>query len=100
MAISLVVAACPLASPRLSHFGVVSKQLSLRLSTYTWQHVALLSQRADIDFRSPAFIEKMLNLDTEGRYFIRTVGEEPHYAYNRVGLTGEFHEAVPARDQC
>jgi hypothetical protein len=36
-----------------------------------------------------AFIEKMLSLDTEGRYFIRTCGEEPHYAYNRVGLTGE-----------
>ncbi len=37
-----------------------------------------------------AFIEKMLSLDTKGKYFIRTCGEEPHLAYNRVGLTGEF----------
>lgn len=36
-----------------------------------------------------AFIEKMLSLDTAGKYFIRTCGEEPHYAYNRVGLTGK-----------
>jgi len=35
-----------------------------------------------------AFIEKMLTLDTAGRYFIRTCGEEPMVAYNRVGLTG------------
>ena len=32
----------------------------------------------------------MLSLDTEDKYFIRTCGEEPHYAYNRVGLTGEY----------
>jgi hypothetical protein len=39
--------------------------------------------------RSPAaFIEKMLTLDTAGKYFIRTCGEEPMVAYNRVGLTG------------
>ncbi|GAA5999895.1 hypothetical protein JCM10207_005960 [Rhodosporidiobolus poonsookiae] len=39
-----------------------------------------------------AFIEKLLDLDKDaGRYFIRTAGEEPHYAYNRVGLT-EFFE--------
>ncbi|WOO81680.1 Nitrite reductase [NAD(P)H] [Vanrija pseudolonga] len=37
-----------------------------------------------------AFIEKMLALDTEGKYFIRTCGEEPTYAYNRVGLTEYF----------
>jgi NAD(P)H-nitrite reductase large subunit len=37
-----------------------------------------------------AFIEKMLTLDTAGRYFIRTCGEEPMVAYNRVGLTGQF----------
>ncbi|KAL7420621.1 hypothetical protein Q5752_004572 [Cryptotrichosporon argae] len=37
-----------------------------------------------------AFIEKMLTLDVAGRYFIRTCGEEPHYAYNRVGLTEYF----------
>jgi NAD(P)H-nitrite reductase large subunit len=37
----------------------------------------------------PAFIEKMLTLDTAGRYFIRTCGEEPMVAYNRVGLTGQ-----------
>ena len=32
---------------------------------------------------------EMLTLDVDGRYFIRSCGEEPHYAYNRVGLTGE-----------
>ncbi|GAA98797.1 uncharacterized protein L969DRAFT_50632 [Mixia osmundae IAM 14324] len=37
-----------------------------------------------------AFIEKMLNLDTEGKYFIVTCGEEQHLAYNRVGLTEYF----------
>jgi len=37
-----------------------------------------------------AFIEKMLTLDTAGRYFIRTCGEEPMVAYNRVGLTGQY----------
>ncbi|GAA5857736.1 hypothetical protein JCM1840_000889 [Sporobolomyces johnsonii] len=37
-----------------------------------------------------AFIEKLLNLDEEGRYFIRTCGEEDHLAYNRVGLTEYF----------
>lgn len=36
-----------------------------------------------------AFIEKMLALDTAGVYFLRTCGEEPTLAYNRVGLTGE-----------
>jgi NAD(P)H-nitrite reductase large subunit len=36
----------------------------------------------------PAFIEKMLTLDTVGKYHIRTCGEEPTVAYNRVGLTG------------
>lgn len=41
-----------------------------------------------------AFIEKMLTLDTTGKYFIRTCGEEPHLAYNRVGLTGESWEEV------
>ncbi|TNY23557.1 NADPH nitrite reductase [Rhodotorula diobovata] len=35
-----------------------------------------------------AFIEKMLDLDKDsGRYFVRTCGEEPHLAYNRVALT-------------
>ncbi|WWC68372.1 nitrite reductase [NAD(P)H], large subunit [Kwoniella pini CBS 10737] len=37
-----------------------------------------------------AFIEKMLTLDTAGKYFIRTCGEEPVVAYNRVGLTEYF----------
>lgn len=38
-----------------------------------------------------SWIEKMLIADESARrYFIRTVGEEPHYAYNRVGLTGEL----------
>ncbi|GAA6022628.1 hypothetical protein JCM8202_005024 [Rhodotorula sphaerocarpa] len=38
-----------------------------------------------------AFIEKLLDLDKEaGRYFIQTVGEETHLAYNRVGLTEYF----------
>lgn len=37
-----------------------------------------------------AFIEKLLTLDVEGRYFVRTCGEEPTYAYNRVGLTEYF----------
>ncbi|OCF30509.1 nitrite reductase [NAD(P)H], large subunit [Kwoniella heveanensis BCC8398] len=37
-----------------------------------------------------AFIEKMLTLDVKGKYFIRTCGEEPMLAYNRVGLTEYF----------
>ncbi|WVF71032.1 nitrite reductase [NAD(P)H], large subunit [Kwoniella sp. CBS 6097] len=37
-----------------------------------------------------AFIEKMLTLDVQGKYFIRTCGEEPTLAYNRVGLTEYF----------
>ncbi|SGY20621.1 BQ5605_C016g08108 [Microbotryum silenes-dioicae] len=37
-----------------------------------------------------AFIEKVLNLDQDKRYFIRTCGEEKHLAYNRVGLTEYF----------
>ncbi|KAJ9104552.1 hypothetical protein QFC21_002049 [Naganishia friedmannii] len=38
-----------------------------------------------------AFIEKMLAQDVEGRYQIITCGEEPHFAYNRVGLTEYFN---------
>jgi hypothetical protein len=30
----------------------------------------------------------MLTFDVAGKYFIRTCGEEPMVAYNRVGLTG------------
>ncbi|THH10731.1 hypothetical protein EW146_g8277 [Bondarzewia mesenterica] len=42
-----------------------------------------------------AFIEKLLNLDTAKRYHITTCGEEPHLAYNRVGLTDYFqHRSV------
>ncbi|GAA5913645.1 uncharacterized protein JCM6883_004036 [Sporobolomyces salmoneus] len=37
-----------------------------------------------------AFIEKMLKLDENDEYFVRTCGEESHYAYNRVGLTEYF----------
>ncbi|KAI0716158.1 nitrite reductase [Cerioporus squamosus] len=37
-----------------------------------------------------AFIEKLLDLDTEGRYRIVTCGEEVHLAYNRVALTDFF----------
>ncbi|KAI0757771.1 nitrite reductase [Daedaleopsis nitida] len=37
-----------------------------------------------------AFIEKLLNLDTTGRYRIVTCGEETHLAYNRVALTDFF----------
>ncbi|KAJ3475533.1 hypothetical protein NLI96_g11777 [Meripilus lineatus] len=37
-----------------------------------------------------AFIEKILNLDEEGRYRIVTCGEEVHLAYNRVALTDYF----------
>ncbi|WVQ96928.1 nitrite reductase [NAD(P)H], large subunit [Kwoniella sp. CBS 9459] len=37
-----------------------------------------------------AFIEKMLTMDVKGKYFIRTCGEEPTVAYNRVGLTEYF----------
>jgi NAD(P)H-nitrite reductase large subunit len=44
---------------------------------------------ADAGLMRTAFIEKMLTLDTAGRYFIRTCGEEPMVAYNRVGLTGQ-----------
>ena len=31
-----------------------------------------------------AFIEKLINLDDEKKYFIVTCGEEVHLAYNRV----------------
>ncbi|KAF8641373.1 hypothetical protein AX16_009994 [Volvariella volvacea WC 439] len=37
-----------------------------------------------------AFIEKLLNLDDKKKYLIITCGEEPHLAYNRVGLTEYF----------
>ncbi|KAF9007403.1 NADPH nitrite reductase [Cyathus striatus] len=37
-----------------------------------------------------AFIEKLLNLDEQQKYFIVTCGEERHFAYNRVGLTEYF----------
>ncbi|KAG5728415.1 Nitrite reductase [NAD(P)H] [Termitomyces sp. T112] len=37
-----------------------------------------------------AFIEKLLNLDVDQKYFIVTCGEESHLAYNRVGLTEYF----------
>lgn len=33
-----------------------------------------------------AFIEKLLNLDENGKYLIITCGEEVHFAYNRVGF--------------
>lgn len=36
-----------------------------------------------------AFIEKLLNLDVSKRYHITTCGEEPHFAYNRVGLVSD-----------
>jgi NAD(P)H-nitrite reductase large subunit len=54
---------------------------------------------AEAGLMRTAFIEKMLTLDTAGRYFIRTCGEEPMVAYNRVGLTGQFpieHNGVGA----
>ncbi|KDR71728.1 hypothetical protein GALMADRAFT_253448 [Galerina marginata CBS 339.88] len=37
-----------------------------------------------------AFIEKLLDLDQQQKYFIITCGEEIHFAYNRVGLTEYF----------
>ncbi|KAK7753894.1 hypothetical protein SLS62_004260 [Diatrype stigma] len=38
-----------------------------------------------------AFIEKLLKLDARAReYDVVVIGEEPHLAYNRVGLTGFF----------
>ncbi|KAJ7512051.1 nitrite reductase [Mycena galericulata] len=37
-----------------------------------------------------AFIEKLLNLDVQKKYFVVTCGEEQHFAYNRVGLTEYF----------
>ncbi|KAI0668754.1 nitrite reductase [Trametes maxima] len=37
-----------------------------------------------------AFIEKLLDLDSEKRYRIVTCGEETHLAYNRVALTEYF----------
>ena len=37
-----------------------------------------------------AFIEKLLTLDVAEKYFVRTCGEEPMLAYNRVGLTEYF----------
>ena len=33
------------------------------------------------------FIDKLVSLDTDGRYEIVSFGEEPHIAYNRLGLT-------------
>lgn len=55
--------------------------------------IGQLPQRDTMGMRTQAdsltaFIEKMLTLDTAGKYFIRTCGEEPTFAYNRVGLTG------------
>lgn len=42
-----------------------------------------------------AFIEKLLNLDEQRRYFVVTCGEETHVAYNRVSLTEYFqHRSV------
>ncbi|KAK3402285.1 nitrite reductase [Sordaria brevicollis] len=37
-----------------------------------------------------AFIEKLIKLDTQKQYEIIVIGEEPHVAYNRVGLTSFF----------
>jgi nitrite reductase (NAD(P)H) len=38
-----------------------------------------------------AFIEKVLKLDARAReYDIVVIGDEPHFAYNRVGLTSFF----------
>ena len=38
-----------------------------------------------------SFIEKMMKLDARTReYDIVVLGEEPHLAYNRVGLTSFF----------
>ncbi|KAF7349262.1 NAD(P)H nitrite reductase [Mycena sanguinolenta] len=37
-----------------------------------------------------AFIEKLLTLDVQQKYFVVTCGEEPYLAYNRVGLTEYF----------
>ncbi|KAK7019045.1 NAD(P)H nitrite reductase [Favolaschia claudopus] len=37
-----------------------------------------------------AFIEKILALDVQKKYFVVTCGEEQHFAYNRVGLTEYF----------
>lgn len=38
-----------------------------------------------------AFIEKLMKLDAKRReYDIIVIGEEPHLAYNRVGLTSFF----------
>ena len=38
-----------------------------------------------------AFIEKLLKLDAKKReYDVVVIGEEPHLAYNRVGLTSFF----------
>ena len=34
--------------------------------------------------------EKLIKLDTQRQYEIVVVGEEPHVAYNRVGLTSFF----------
>jgi len=40
------------------------------------------------------FIDKLVSLDTDGRYEIVSFGEEPHIAYNRVGLTQLFVRAT------
>lgn len=45
-----------------------------------------------------AFIEKLLNLDEAGKYFIVTCGEENTLAYNRVGLTGKKSVFAAYRD--
>ncbi|KAI1079945.1 nitrite reductase [Whalleya microplaca] len=42
-----------------------------------------------------AFIEKLLKLDARAReYDIVVIGEEPHLAYNRVGLTSFFDHRI------
>ena len=41
-----------------------------------------------------AFIEKLLKLDAKRQeYYVTVIGEEPHLAYNRVGLTSYFEHS-------
>ncbi|KAJ7128043.1 nitrite reductase [Mycena filopes] len=43
-----------------------------------------------------AFIEKLLNLDAHGKYFVVTCGEEKHFAYNRVGQVENLYLNPPS----
>ena len=47
-----------------------------------------------------AFIEKLINLDDERKYFIVTCGEEVHLAYNRVAYVLDVQPFLESTNIC